>query len=250
MIVRLLALLMLFALPASVLAQPGMLSEESTREFQEDYDHYHRMNEHRQQIHPVFEENMLRTVLMLRWYREDMEERLRWVERQDWTKAYKAMFVRAEQWRKDAFNGGAEKLYRLSHKYRHVPNAEEYGYVWLSGNLLYRAAMAGHPKAMLEFKDHPAQPVTPILLEISRVHKYEDAVANKLGAQESLVIAYLLHPIFDDDRVKGYYWLLRVGKMGAMEETRNKLLKSISFLTESQREKARGWIESGFVPPM
>ena len=250
MIVRLLALLMLFALPASALAQAGMLSEESTRRFQAAYGEHQMKYAPRRPGDSVFKENSLRIVLMIYWHMEDMEERLRWVERQDWTKAYKAMFARAEQWRKDAFNGGAEKLYRLAHKYQNVPNAEEYGYVWLSGNLLYRAALAGHPKAQLEFKDHPAQPAPPIMLENTRGYEYEDAVAGKLQAQEFLVIAYLIAPIFDDDRVKGYYWLLRVGKMGVMEETRNKLLKSISFLTESQREQVRGWIESGYVPPM
>jgi hypothetical protein len=227
-----------------------MLSEESTRRFQEDYDRYQRMNEDVQLIHPVAEEISLRIALMLRWYMEDMEERLRWVERQDWTKEYKAMFARAARWRKDAFNGGAEKLYRLSHKYRNVPNAEEYGYVWLSGNLLYRAALAGHPKARLEFKDHPAQPAPPSLLEISRGPEYQDAVEDRPEAKEALVIYYLLHPIFDDDRVKGYYWLLRVRDMGVSEKLRDQLLKALSFLTESQREQARGWIESGYVPPM
>jgi len=129
MMVRVLVLLALFGLPAPALAQPDVLSEELTKKYQEDYDYYQRLNKFLQNIHPVREENTLRIMVMIKWYGESMDQRLRWVERQDWTKEYKAMFVRAVQWRKDAFNGGAEKLYRLSHKYQHVPNAEKYGYV-------------------------------------------------------------------------------------------------------------------------
>lgn len=250
MMVRVLVLLALFGAPVSALAQPDVLSEKLTKEYQKEYEFYQRVNRYLQNIHPVREENSLRTRAMLNWYREDMETRLRWVERQDWTKEYKAMFARAVQWRKDSFNGGAEKLYRLSHKYLHAPNAEKYGYVGLSGNLLARAAMAGHAKAMSEFKDHPEQPFDPYFFTISRVHVYKDALQNNSSAKKELVVAYLSSPIFDDDLIKGYYWLLQIRELGVSERARKRMLKSLSFLPESERKKAEGWLSSGHIPPM
>ena len=249
-VIRLLVLLVLCAAPVPALAQRDDLSERLTKKYHEGYESYQSLNRRPYNIHPVWQENILRANVILNWFDENMEARLRWVERQDWTREYKAMFVRAIEWHKDTFNGDPEKLYRLSHKYLHAPNAKKYGYDYLSGLLLYRAAMAGHPKAMAEYKDHPVKSSFPGMLELSRVHAYDDAVRNDHDAINTLVFAYLLGPIFDDDRIKGYYWFLRSGHLELSEKSRDRLRKSLSFLSKGQRDMVESWISSGHVPPM
>jgi len=249
MLVRVLVLLLVFGAPVSALAQEDGLSEQLTEIYQEGYETYQRFNKFVRNVYPVRQENSLRNDLMVYWYHENMESRLRWVERQDWAPDYKAMFIRVIEWHKDAFNGGAEKLYRLSRKYLHAPNAKEYGYGFVSGNLMYRAAMAGHAKAKAEYEVFPYQPVSPTW-DLSRVYFYKDALKNGRRAINGLALTYLLGTIFDDDLVKGYYWFLRSGHMDVSEKTRDKLLKSISFLSKSERKKAEGWLSSGHIPPM
>ena len=92
--------------------------------------------------------------------------------------------------------------------------------------------------------------VGPSSFWIFRVHDYKDAVNNDQEAINSLIITYLLGPVFDDDRIKGYYWILRSRELPISEKARDQLLKSLSFVSKSQRAKAEGWLSSGHVPPM
>jgi len=110
--------------------------------------------------------------------------------------------------------------------------------------------MAGHAKALAEYKDHPEQPVGPNSFWVSRVHYYKDAVNNVPDAINSLIVAYLIGPIFDDDLIKGYYWLLRTRELEVSERAWDTIRKSLSFVPESERKKAKGWISSGHVPAM
>ena len=199
---------------------------------------------------PKRTENDLRSEIINRWFDEDIEARVRWFQRQDWSDDYKAMFLRAVQWRREAFNGGAEKLYWLSKDYQNRPKAKEDGYLSLSGKLLGLAAFAGHPKALAEVDDHPEFTITPILLQLSRFYTYKDAVEGVLGQQAGLVGIYLTLPIFDIDLVKGYYWYLRVGGVDISKSLDGKWRKRLSLLTPNQRKQAEDWIKSGHIPSM
>ncbi len=255
MMVRVLILLVLFGSSTLALAQSDMLSEEVTKNYRDgyyDYDLVRMTNRANPKISLdlVQTENQLRGSVMFNWHRENMEMRLRWVEQQDWTKEYKAMFARAVQWRRETFNGGPEKLYQLSHKYLHVPNAEKYGYVELSTQLLGHAATAGHEKAIKEMLDHHPKRISSWTLNRTRKVYYRDAVSGGVSATLSLAAVYLYGPVFDDDRTKGFYWYLRLPKSRLTKKLIDTIHENNGRVSPEERNQAQSWIRSGHVPPM
>jgi hypothetical protein len=246
-------LIVFLAWPVAALAQPGGLSEEVTKVYQDgyyEYDLFRITNPADPRITEgvVRTENRLRAKVIGAWYDENIEERLRWVRQQNWTADYKAMFERAVEWRRKAFDGGAEKLYRLSRKYRHVPNAEEYGYTNLSQYLLTLAGFAGHEQALKDLGEDPK--ANFYILDWNRGRNYRDAVKGRRYAMSSLATAYLMGPIFDDDRTKGYYWYLRRSKLTPRKSLKNILRDKLSLVSPAERERAESWINSGHIPSL
>lgn len=248
--IRMFVLLVILVSAGPAFAQPAALSDKITKMYQDRYEHYELIKRLRMTQYPVLEENRLRRDVIHNWFQENTAMRLRWVQRQGWSADYKAMFVRAVEWRRESFNGGADKLYRLSHKYLNAPNSEKYGYVALSADLLWRAAIAGHQKALEEAPHHPARELFMMILDQNRRAYYEDAVSGRLEETGFLASSYLGLPNFDEDLAKGFYWYLRL----PISEIRSIFLASIeegmARVSPAQRRLAESWIKSGYVPPM
>lgn len=250
---RKILLIVFLAWPVAAWAQPGGLSEEVTKAYQDGYYAYDLFRitnpaDPRITEDVVRTENRLRANVIGAWYDENIEERLRWVRQQDWTADYKAMFERAVEWRRNAFDGGAEKLYRLSRKYRHVPNAKKYGYTILAGYLLTLAGFAGHEQALKDLGED--RKTNSYILDWHRGRNYPGAIKGQPYAMWGLAYGYLNGPIFDVDRTKGYYWHLRLSKSNPRHKLTNEFRDRLSRVSPAERERAESWIQSGYVPPM
>jgi hypothetical protein len=221
----------------------GRLNEGTSKELESAY------RSHKGSIEGYIRaENDMRGTVIRSLHEEDMAARRRWARERDWPQPYKDMFERAVKWSEETLRRGPDHLYRLSVEYRKMPDAERTGFKALSYILLGTAALAGHAEAIHEARNGPSNNVTSAYLGNAKREMYSDAVSGYTGILSQLSIAYLIQPIFEHDRAKGYYWYLRAKEAGP--PAGSKWRDWISPVSAEQREQAESWIKSGHVPAL